>query len=155
MYTTAVTPDTGKAHKRGWRRHSDDFKARVIALALEPHASVASVALAHGINANMLRCWVRAHTTTLAPTSTPSDSSHAAAPDERSTQTLSFVQLPVEAGQPPKAPVATPSGLPPPSPLPPPTSALVEVQIQRGETRLVVRLPMISDSAAWVREVLG
>lgn len=115
----------------------------MIALALEPHASVASVALAHGINANMLRCWVRAHATTLAPTNTPDDLSSTAARDQRSTQALSFVQLPIEVDKPIEAPS------------PPPASALIEVKIQRGETRLVVRLPMISDSAAWVREVLG
>lgn len=146
MYTTSVTPDTGKAHKRSWRRHSDDFKARVIALALEPHASVASVALAHGINANMLRCWVRAHTTTTALSGRSGHSPSAIVHDGHNMPTLSFVQLPIEGSQPVKA--TSPAS-------PPPTSSTIEVQIQRGETRLLVRLPMISDSAAWVREVLG
>lgn len=153
MYTTPAAPDTDKPHKRGWRRHSDDFKARVIALALEPHASVASVALAHGINANMLRCWVRTHATTLAPTNAPCGTSGTVARDERNTQTLSFVQLPIEVDRLPKAPMATPPAPPPPPP--PSTPVPIEVHIQRGQTRLVVRLPMLSDSAAWVREVLG
>jgi hypothetical protein len=40
------------------------------------------------------------------------------------------------------------------SPEPSVASPVVEVQIQRGETRVVVSLPLITDSAAWVREVL-
>ena len=135
MYTTPTSPATGNPHKRNWRKHSDEFKARVIALALEPHASMASVALANGINANMLRCWVRASS----PTSAPSTVAH----DDRNAQALAFVQLPLRADK----PLATPPA--------PATSPVIEVQIQRGETRVVVSLPMISDSAEWVREVLG
>jgi transposase-like protein len=135
MYTTPTSPTTGNPHKRSWRKHSDEFKARVVALALEPHASMASVALANGINANMLRCWVRA--------SSSASSSSTAVHDDRNSQALSFVQLPIQADKSVAAPPV------------PATSPVIEVQIQRGETRVVVSLPMISDSAAWVREVLG
>jgi transposase len=41
------------------RLHSDDFKADAVAAALQPGVSMASVALARGINANLLRRWVR------------------------------------------------------------------------------------------------
>lgn len=98
---------------------------------------MASVALANGINANMLRCWVRASLPARAPSTV--------ARDDRNAQALSFVQLPIQVDK----PLATP-----PAPAPA-TSPVIEVQIQRGETRVVVSLPMISDSAAWVREVLG
>ena len=135
MYTTPTSPAAGNPHKRNWRKHSDEFKARVVALALEPHASMASVALANGINANMLRCWVRA--------SSPASSPSTVARDDRNVQALSFVQLPIQADKSLAAPPA------------PATSPVIEVQIQRGETRVVVSLPMIGDSAAWVREVLG
>ena len=135
MYTTPTSPATGNPHKRNWRKHSDEFKARVVALALEPHASMASVALANGINANMLRCWVRA--------SSPASGPSTVARDDRNSQALSFVQLPLQADKPLAAPPA------------PATPPVIEVQIQRGETRVVVSLPMIGDSAAWVREVLG
>jgi hypothetical protein len=96
---------------------------------------MASVALANGINANMLRCWVRA--------SSPASSPSTVARDDRNVQALSFVQLPLQAD---KSLAAPPASV---------TSPVIEVQIQRGETRVVVSLPMISDSAAWVREVLG
>lgn len=135
MYTTPTSPATGDPHKRKWRKHSDEFKARVVALALEPHASMASVALANGINANMLRCWVRASSLASSPITV--------ARDDRNVQALSFVQLPTQADKSLTAPPA------------PATSPVIEVQIQRGETRVVVSLPMIGDSAAWVREVLG
>nr|WP_326531510.1 transposase [Rhodoferax sp.] len=135
MYTTPTPPATGNPRKRSWRKHSDEFKARVVALALEPHASMASVALAHGINANMLRCWVRASS----PASPRSTVGH----EDRNAQALSFVQLPIQADK-PLAIAAAPA-----------TSPVIEVQIQRGETRVVVSLPMIGDSATWVREVLG
>ena len=41
------------------RRHSRDLKAQILAECTEPGASVASVALAHGINANVVHKWRR------------------------------------------------------------------------------------------------
>ncbi len=49
------------AGKRTHRRHDAEFKAQVIQACLHPGVSVAAVALANGLNANMLRKWVRAH----------------------------------------------------------------------------------------------
>ena len=43
------------------RRHAPEFKARVIAACLQPGVSLASVALANGLNANFLRTWVKAY----------------------------------------------------------------------------------------------
>ena len=43
------------------RRHTPEFKARVIAACLQPGVSLAAVALANGLNANFLRTWVKAH----------------------------------------------------------------------------------------------
>jgi transposase len=47
------------AGRRRRRLHSDEFKADAVAVALQPGVSMASVALARGINANLLRRWVR------------------------------------------------------------------------------------------------
>ena len=44
--------------RRRRRRHSAEFKAAVISECLRPGVSIAAVALAHGLNANMLRKWV-------------------------------------------------------------------------------------------------
>ena len=42
------------------RHHCSEFRQRVIEAALEPGASVAGVALANGLNANLLRKWIKA-----------------------------------------------------------------------------------------------
>ncbi len=44
--------------RRRRRRHSPDFKAAVIEACRQPGVSIAAVALANGLNANMLRKWV-------------------------------------------------------------------------------------------------
>jgi transposase len=41
------------------RRHSDELKAQVLAECAQPGASVAAVALAHGLNANVVHKWRR------------------------------------------------------------------------------------------------
>ncbi|WP_045227339.1 transposase [Methyloterricola oryzae] len=41
------------------RQHSADFKLQVVDACRQPDASVAGVALAHGINANLVRRWLR------------------------------------------------------------------------------------------------
>ena len=56
------------------RYHPAEFKAQLIALCLQPGASVAGVALEHGVNANLLRRWIRQHAGSLprsAPTLVP------------------------------------------------------------------------------------
>jgi transposase len=44
--------------RRAHRRHGAEFKEQVIGACRQPGVSVASVALANGLNANMLRRWV-------------------------------------------------------------------------------------------------
>jgi transposase len=45
--------------RRRHRRHSEEFKASVVQACRHPGVSVAAIALAHQLNANMLRKWVR------------------------------------------------------------------------------------------------
>jgi transposase len=47
------------AGRRLRRHHSNEFKADAVAAASQPGVSMASVALALGVNANLLRRWVR------------------------------------------------------------------------------------------------
>ena len=47
-------PATGRRHAR----YSEEFKRQVIKACLEPGVSKAAIALANGLNANMLRRWV-------------------------------------------------------------------------------------------------
>jgi transposase len=43
----------------GRRRYDPGSKARLVAACLEPGVSISGLALAHGINANLLRKWVK------------------------------------------------------------------------------------------------
>lgn len=45
-----------KGRKR--RRHADEFKRQVVDACLQPGVSMAAVALANGLNANLVRRWV-------------------------------------------------------------------------------------------------
>ena len=56
MDTIGALPLAGRRRRR---LHSDEFKAYAVAAASQPGMSMASVALARGINANLLRRWVR------------------------------------------------------------------------------------------------
>jgi transposase-like protein len=40
------------------RRHDAELKFKVIAACKEPGASVAAIALVHGLNANLVRAWL-------------------------------------------------------------------------------------------------
>ncbi|MDA3877803.1 MAG: transposase [Halothiobacillus sp.] len=56
------------------RYHSAEFKAQLIALCQRPGVSVAGVALEHGLNANLLRRWIRQYSDSvprLAPSMVP------------------------------------------------------------------------------------
>ncbi len=47
--------------KRSRRAYSASFKAEIVAASQQPDVSVAGLALANGLNANMLRRWIREH----------------------------------------------------------------------------------------------
>lgn len=48
-----------EAKKKTRRRYDAEFKQQILAECAEPDASVASVALSHGINANVVHKWRR------------------------------------------------------------------------------------------------
>ena len=51
-------PDQQAGPRQRRRVHSDAFKAGAVAACAQPGMSMAAVAMAHGINANLLRRWV-------------------------------------------------------------------------------------------------
>lgn len=107
----------------------------MIEMARQPNTSVAAVALANGLNANMLRQWVRDF-----------EAVAEAVKEARAAQETavgSFVQLPMHT-TPPSAPET-----------PAPAAAGVEIEIRRNGTTLRANLPLDSRSAAWLREVMG
>ena len=56
MDTSVVVESPGR---RTHRRHSAEFKTQVVRGCRQPGVSIAAVALANGLNANMFRRWMR------------------------------------------------------------------------------------------------
>jgi transposase-like protein len=42
-------------------RHNAEFKTRVVTACEQAGASIAGIALANGVNANLVHCWIREH----------------------------------------------------------------------------------------------
>ena len=110
------------------RRHSREFKAEVLQACREPGASVAGIALARGVNANLVHRWLRL-----------------AAP----LPAVKLAGRPAEGGgefvalRLPAVPVvATPPD--------------IRIELRRGATTVTVSWPMAgsADCAAWLREWL-
>jgi len=59
MHTMASDARTTQARKR--RFYSPELKLQVVAACAQPGASIAGVALQHGINANIVHRWLREH----------------------------------------------------------------------------------------------
>ncbi|WP_201449778.1 transposase, partial [Bradyrhizobium sp. Ai1a-2] len=59
--------------RNGRRRYEAASKERLVTACLEPGVSVSRLALEHGVNANLLRKWIKRHTATrsLPPSSRP------------------------------------------------------------------------------------
>lgn len=114
--------------RRRRRLHSDDFKASAVAACMQPGVSMAAVAMAHGINANLLRRWVRA------AEMSPAD------------EVAKAPALPARA-----APSFVPMQLPLSSPAPG-----VRIELRRGAMSICVTWPSDSavECAAWMRELL-
>lgn len=59
MHTMASDARTTQAPKR--RFYSPELKLQVVGACTKPGASIAAVAMQHGINANIVRRWLREH----------------------------------------------------------------------------------------------
>ena len=113
--------------KRTRRRHSQEFKAKVIAACLQPGISIVTVAQANGINANFLRSWVKAYR------------------EERSTSLV--VNAPGES-----VPAAAPTLVP----VAVQAAGDIQVEIRRAQAVVQIAWPTSQAQACaqWLREVL-
>lgn len=131
--------DTFVALSEGRRRrrlHSAEFKAHIVAACCKPGVSSASVAMANGINANLVRRWVKESEIGVEmDLASTVNAPHKASPAR--TPTSEFLPLPIPT---PASPVATD----------------IHIELQRGSTTVKVTWPLgaASECAAWVREVL-
>jgi transposase len=127
------------------RVHSAEFKARVLAECEDPGASVAAVALTHGLNVNLLRKWLVGRGIKRTGLSAPRTVSRVPLPaDEPATGALEFI--PVEFAQ---AAAAGEEALAP-SP-----STNIHIELTRAGTQLSVRWPatQAASCAEWLREL--
>ena len=138
------------------RRHSAELKAKVLAACSEPGASISGIALAHGLNANLVHKWrssrglqrsgvpVESLAITAAPRQPiPASSSLLAASPE-------FVAIDLPA--PSRARSNAAAGQVGDTPA---TAALIHVELRRGPLHLSVRWPTSAgqDCAAWLHEI--
>jgi transposase len=111
------------------RRHGDELKAKVLIECNEPGASVAAVAQAHGLNANLVHKWRRqGRPFTSASNAPPVDNKVAGA----------FVALQLPA---PPTQQASPD---------------IRIELRRGATTITIAWPAQTavECAAWLREWL-
>lgn len=118
------------------RRHSTQFKALVLEQCAVPGASVAKVAMSHGVNANIVHGWRK-----LAR--------------ERDGAAVS-------PPRPPSSPVKTTASVPQFVPVSmaqtasPPALADIQIELRRGATAMKIAWPIAAaaECAAWMREWL-
>ena len=120
------------------RRHSREFKAEVLQACREPGASVAGIALARGVNANLVHRWLRLATPMPAaniPGRPAEDGDGGGGGGGGEFVALRLSLAPVVAV--------------PPAPD-------IRIELRRGATSVTVSWPMTgsADCAAWLREWL-
>lgn len=125
------TSVSSAAGRRRRRKHSAEFKAQLIQACEQPGMSSAAIAMANGINANLLRRWVND------------------AEQRSSTSIAPSPPLP-----PPLAP-PTPEFVPLQLPAPKP-QADIRIELQRSGTSVSVIWPVSAavECATWMRELL-
>ena len=131
--------DTSLALSQGRRRrriHSAEFKAHIVAACSQPGVSSAAVAMANGINANLVRRWVK-EAEVGAQMEPGTAASEAKTSSPATTPTPKFLPLPIPT---PASPVA----------------ADIRIELQRSATTVTVTWPAsaASECAAWMRELL-
>ena len=138
------------------RRHSAELKTNVLAACDEPGASISGVALAHGLNANLVRKWrsgrgVKRVGVTVEPPLV------SATPKRPASTTLpllgaspEFVAIEMPESLKPAAAAAVEHAVAVPS-----CEPLIHVELRRGALHLNVRWPTSAadDCTAWLREL--
>ena len=130
------------------RRHSHELKAEVLAACSQPGASISGVALAHGLNANLVRKWRSGRGTKRGGMAlTPAATSQTRPPLGAAAE---FVALEM-----PTPPNAAARAAVEPTAAAPTVEVLIHVELRRGPLHLNVRWPTAAaeDCRAWLREL--
>ena len=129
------------------RRHSHELKAEVLAACSEPGASISGVALAHGLNANLVRKWRSGRGTKRAGMAlTPAATSQT--PPLGAAAKFVALEMPTPPNAAARAAVEPTAAVPSVEPL-------IHVELRRGPLHLNVRWPTAAaeDCGAWLREL--
>ena len=120
--------------RRSRRRYTEEFKKQAIEACLQPGVSMASIALANGLNANLLRHWVTERQEELA--------SGVTLPDQRA----------MEAAE-PTTPGLVPITVALPETIP---SGEIKIEIHRSQTLISITWPVAQSTfcAEWLRDLL-
>ena len=123
------------------RKHSDEFRAEVLAECRQPSRSISGVALKHGVNANLVRTWLRKSESPLA--SLPIIEPTSASSNRREPQEQQFVPVRVDVTA---APTECSVG----------RSSAIQLELRRGHSTVSVTWPseLASDCGVWLREWL-
>ena len=134
MDTSVVVQSPGR---RTHRRHGAEFKAQVIEACRRPGVSVSAVALANGLNANMLRRWLN-EAERVGPAVASDQDALAASAIGVASIPPSFVAV-----QMPMQPAVS-------------VEPDIHIELTRGPMKIAMRWPacLASDCATWLREVL-
>jgi hypothetical protein len=124
--------------RRSRRRHPAEFKRRIVQACQQGGISIAAVALANGLNANMVRKWVIEAEGTQPP-GRPSAAKRTTAVSERAMHDAApapgFIPIPTAIGA---------------------TETHIGVEIRRGPTVVKLTWPTAAaaDCAAWLRDLV-
>ena len=127
MYAKQI-PISAAGRRRG--RYSEAFKTQVVTAARQPGVSTAAVALANGLNANLLRRWIS---------------------ESESPRAVVRANL---VGATPAQPPFVALQMSPRSATP---ESLIHIELQRAGTTVRIQWPVSAarECAGWVREVLA
>lgn len=131
------------------RVYGAEFKTQVMADCEQPGASVAAVALAHGLNVNLVRKWLVGRGIKRTGLAAPRTVTRKSAGVDISVSSLQFI--PVEIAPAPMAVAAAAA----PEQTEPPDGEEIRVELTRGATQLRVSWPSTQAAAcaAWLHEL--
>jgi transposase-like protein len=123
--------------RRTHRTYTRQFKAELVATAKQPGASIAALALQHGMNANVLHRWLKEH---------EQDMRHQLVGLSSSGESLAT--SPVPAFIPIKLPTAAQAHAP--------TAYEIKVELRKGAVSMIITWPCSAagDLAQWTRAIL-
>jgi transposase len=122
--------------------HGAQIKSKVLAECRQPGASVSAVALAHGLNANLVHKWLRGHGLQRArlKVDAPAQAALAATPRAAQATAVQFVAVGLSAqGQPAE----------------PADAGVLEVELRCGANQVTVRWPatQAAQCTQWLRDL--